>query len=217
MNEIFQPHEECEQPKKVLIEGNPGMGKTTYCNKIAYDWATKKHKAEDCFTEFWVVLLLKCRDVEMESDLWGAIDDQLLPGEIHRKEREKFFDFIRQNQSKVLLILDGLDELPSSKLPEFTDIIQGKILPLCIGVRARCDLGGRRPVCPKKLRSAPLLDCRNQLFTPSKCTKKHAFTIVERHKIVRNRNTVFRTSHTLCRFTRCSNDRVTKQATRSSN
>ena len=86
-----------------------------------------------------------------------------------------------------------------------------------IGVRARSDLGGRRLVCPKKLRSAPLLDCRNQLFTPSKCTKKHAFTIVERHKIVRNRNTVFRTSHTLCRFTRCSNDRVTKQATRSSN
>ena len=83
-----------------------------------------------------------------------------------------------------------------------------------IGVRARSDLGGRRPVCPKKLRSAPLLDCRNQLFTPSKCTKKHAFTIVERHKIVRNRNTVFRTSH---RFTRSSNDRVTKQATRSSN
>ena len=86
-----------------------------------------------------------------------------------------------------------------------------------IGVRARSDLGGRRPVCPKKLRSAPLLDCRNQLFTPSKCTKKHAFTIVERHKIVRNRNKVFRTSHTLCRFTRSSNDRVTKQATRSSN
>ena len=86
-----------------------------------------------------------------------------------------------------------------------------------IGVRVRSDLGGRRPVCPKKLRSAPLLDCRNQLFTPSKCTKKHAFTIVERHKIVRNRNTVFRTSHTLCRFTRSSNDRVTKQATRSSN
>ena len=91
------------------------------------------------------------------------------------------------------------------------------MVPVIIGVRARCDLGGRRPVCPKKLRSAPLLDCRNQLFTPSKCTKKHAFTIVERHKIVRNRNTVFRTSHTLCRFTRCSNDRVTKQATRSSN
>ena len=39
---IFQPHEECSQPRRVLIEGRPGMGKTTYCDKIAYDWAKKR-------------------------------------------------------------------------------------------------------------------------------------------------------------------------------
>ena len=140
--EIFNPHEECKQPRKVLIEGNPGMGKTTYCNKVAYDWAINIKNEGDCFPEFEMVLLLKCRDVEIESDLWGAIDDQLLPGEINQKEREKFFEFIRQNQSKVLLILDGLDELPSSKLPEFTDVIQGKILPLChLVVTARHEAG----------------------------------------------------------------------------
>ena len=140
--EIFKPHEECKQPRKVLIEGNPGMGKTTYCNKVAYDWAINTKNEGDCFSEFEMVLLLKCRDVEIDSDLWGTIDDQLLPGEINQKEREKFFEFIRQNQSKVLLILDGLDELPSSKLPEFTDIIQGKILPLChLVVTARHEAG----------------------------------------------------------------------------
>ena len=140
--EIFKPHEECKQPRKVLIEGKPGMGKTTYCNKVTYDWAINIKSEGDCFPEFEMVLLLKCRDVEIGADLWGAIDDQLLPGEIHRKEREKFFEFIRQNQSKVLLILDGLDELPSSKLPEFTDIIQGKILPLChLVVTARHEAG----------------------------------------------------------------------------
>ena len=96
-----------------------------------------------------MVLLLKCRDVEIESDLWGAIYDQLLPGEINQKEREKFFKFIRQNQSKGLLILDGLDELPSSKLAEFTDIIQGKMLPLChLVVTARLEAGiPMRKVC----------------------------------------------------------------------
>ena len=96
-----------------------------------------------------MVLLLKCRDVEIESDLWGAIDDQLLPAEINQKEREKFFEFIRQNQSKVLLVLDGLDELPSSKLAEFTDIIQGKMLPLChLVVTARHEAGiAMRKVC----------------------------------------------------------------------
>ena len=147
--EIFKSHEECKQPRKVLIEGKPGMGKTTYCNKVAYDWAINMKNEEDCFPEFEVVLLLRCRDVDIESDLWGAIDDQLLPGEILRKEREKFFEFIRQNQSKVLLILDGLDELPLSKLPEFTDIIQGKMLPLChLVVTARHEAGiPMRKVC----------------------------------------------------------------------
>ena len=140
--EIFRAHEECKEPKKVLIEGKPGMGKTTYCNKVAYDWAIKIPKAEDCFPEFEVVLLLKCRDVKIESDLWGAIDDQLLPGEMEKKQREKFFEFLRQNQPKVLLILDGLDELPPTKLPEFTDIIRGKILPLChLVVTARHEAG----------------------------------------------------------------------------
>ena len=147
--EIFNPHEECKQPRKVLIEGMPGMGKTTYCNKVAYDWAISMKNEGDCFPEFEMVLLLKCRDVEIESDLWGAIDDQLLPDEIHQKEREKFFEFIRQNQSKVLLILDGLDELPSSKLPGFTDVIQGKMLPLChLVVTARHEAGiPMRKVC----------------------------------------------------------------------
>ena len=147
--EIFNPHEECKQPRKVLIEGNPGMGKTTYCNKVAYDWAINIKSEGDCFPEFEMVLLLKCRDVEIGVDLWEAIDDQLLPGEIQRKEREKFFEFIRQNQSKVLLILDGLDELPSSKLPGFTDVIQGKMLPLChVVVTARHEAGiPMRKVC----------------------------------------------------------------------
>ena len=113
------------------------MGKTTYCNKVAYDWAINTKNEGDCFPEFEVVLLLKCRDVEIESDLWRAIDDQFLSGEIHQKEREKFFESIQQNQSKVLLILFGLDELPSSKQPHFTEI-----LPLChLVVTARHEAG----------------------------------------------------------------------------
>ena len=133
--EIFKPHEECEKPRKVLIEGKPGMGKTTYCNKVAYDWATKKHEAGDYFPEFELVLLLKCCDVGIGSDLWDAIDDQLLPREVQTEEREKFFNFISQNQSKVLLILDGLDEIPTSKLPKsFSEVISGKTLPGCYSV-----------------------------------------------------------------------------------
>ena len=128
MSGIFKPHEECSQPRTVLIEGKPGMGKTTYCKKLVYDWASGNQQ-DDCFPKFEAVLFLKCRD--MQSDLWKAIDDQLLPREVEEDVRDRFFKFICQNQSHVLLVLDGLDEVPTSKLPVFTEIIQGRVLPKC--------------------------------------------------------------------------------------
>ena len=128
MSGIFKPHDECSQPRTVLIEGKPGMGKTTYCKKLVYDWASGNQQ-EDCFPRFEAVLFLKCRD--MQSDLWEAIDDQLLPREVEEDVRDRFFKFICQNQSDVLLVLDGLDEVPTSKLPVFADIIQGRALPKC--------------------------------------------------------------------------------------
>ncbi|XP_074630317.1 uncharacterized protein LOC141889063 isoform X2 [Acropora palmata] len=126
MFQIFQPHEECSQPRRVLIKGQPGMGKTTYCRKIAYDWA-KKRKGGESFPDFVLVLLLKCRDIN--CGLWEAIDDQLLPREVNKEEKERFFTFIRDHQSKVLLVLDGLDELPRDQLLIYKDIIQGRVLP----------------------------------------------------------------------------------------
>ena len=130
MSGIFKPHEECPQPRTVLIEGKPGMGKTTYCKKMVYDWTTGKQDAEDCFPRFDAVLLLKCRD--MKSDIWEAIDDQLLPRDVEEAVRKRFFSSICQNQSKVLLVLDGLDEVPTSKLSVFTEIMQGRReLPKC--------------------------------------------------------------------------------------
>ena len=126
---IFKPHEECSNPRTVLIEGKPGMGKTTYCKKLVHDWATGKPVVDDCFPKFETVLLLKCRDIK--SNIWEAIDDQLLPLDIQEDIREKFFLFIRHNQSNVLLVLDGLDEVPASKLPEFSKIIEGRVLPKC--------------------------------------------------------------------------------------
>ena len=35
MTDVFKSHEECEEPRVVLIEGQPAMGKTTYCQKLS--------------------------------------------------------------------------------------------------------------------------------------------------------------------------------------
>ena len=129
MSSLLDPHEECSEPKTVLIEGKPGIGKTTYCKKYVYDWATKKQNTHDCVTDIKVVLFLKCRDIK--SDIWEAIDDQLLPRDVDEDVKQQFFQFIRDNQSSILLILDGLDELPSTEMPTISEIIAGRVLPKC--------------------------------------------------------------------------------------
>ena len=167
VNDIFKAHEECAHPRTVLIEGKPGIGKTTFCNKLAYDWATKKKGEENpsgSFTpNFPLLLLLKCREIgsylyregqlcprsrkeQLEeifnSVLWNAIDDQLLPQDVTKEDKEEFFKFIRHNQPDILLVLDGLDELPTNMLPTFKEVIQGRILQKCrIVATARQEVG----------------------------------------------------------------------------
>ena len=129
MTAIFKAHAECQRPRTVLIEGDPGMGKTTYCQKLAYDWATKQNKWDPSFPEIEVLLLLRCH--EIKSDIWEAIDDQILPEEMDAQAKEYFFQFIRENQSKVLLVLDGLDEAGTSNLKMFSNLIESKELSGC--------------------------------------------------------------------------------------
>ena len=139
MFQIFQPHEECSQPKRVHIEGQLGMGKTTFSYKIAYDWA-KNRTGKDSFPEFEIVLLLKCRDIT--SGLWDAIGEQLLPKNIDEEARERFFTFVQKQRSNVLLVLDGLHELPISLWKEYEDIFEGRVLPHCyLVVTTRCEIG----------------------------------------------------------------------------
>ena len=64
MTAIFKAHAECQRPRTVLIEGDPGMGKTTFCQKLAYDWATKQKKWDPSFPEIEVLLLIKCHEIK---------------------------------------------------------------------------------------------------------------------------------------------------------
>ena len=169
INDIFKTHKECLRPRTVLIEGKPGMGKTTFCDKIAYDWATKKHEkttsSGSSFPQFQVVLSLKCRDIRpnvskftkgirlplavdeeekfFESLLWDAIADQLLPRDVTKEEKKNFFEFVRRNWSRVLLVLDGWDELPTNMSLAFQKFIREQtMLPKCrLVVTAKHEVG----------------------------------------------------------------------------
>ena len=101
------------------------MGKTTYCQKVVYDWANGQ-ETDASFPKIKLVLLLKCHD--MSGNIWEAIDDQLLPKDIEEEERENFFKYICANQSQVLLVLDGLDEAPSNLMKIFSDLVESREL-----------------------------------------------------------------------------------------
>ena len=146
MTAIFKAHAECQRPRTVLIEGDPGMGKTTYCQKLAYDWATKQNEWDPSFPEIEVLLLLKCH--EIKSDIWEAINDQILPEEMDDQAKEYFFKFIRENQSKVLLVLDGMDEADPSNLKKFFNLVEGKELSGCyVVLTSRHEVGKKVRRC----------------------------------------------------------------------
>ena len=141
MTDAFRSHEECKEPRVVLIEGEPGIGKTTCCQKLAYDWSVESISAEARFPKVKMLLLLKCRDMKT-ADIEEAIDYQLLPLDAEEKEKENFFRFIRQNQSRILLVLDGLDELSETVYEGLLPLIQGRIFPSTyLMLTARHELG----------------------------------------------------------------------------
>ena len=99
--------------------------------KLAYDWARETVPTNFSFPKLEFVLLLKCRDID--KDMMEAIKEQLLPEDMNEETWAKFSEFIKDihNQEKILIILDGLDELPE-KSQHFVDkLLRRRILPFC--------------------------------------------------------------------------------------
>ena len=119
------------------------MGKTTYCQKLVYDWASKQCREwDESFPRIDVLLLLRC--CEIKSNLWDAIEDQILPKGIEPEARKMFFQFLKENPSKVLLVLDGLDEADPQKLEMFLELVEKKELPGCCIVLISRHEGGSK-------------------------------------------------------------------------
>ena len=130
MYEIFKDLKKGEDVM-TLVEGSPGIGKTTFCLKLAYDWARETVPTNSSFPKLEFVLLLKCRDID--KDIMEAIKEQLLPEDMKGGTWTKFSEFIKDIhvQEKILIILDGLDELPERSQHFVDKLLLRRILPFC--------------------------------------------------------------------------------------
>ena len=103
MDDIFGSSEEDNDPL-VLVEGSPGIGKTTICLKLAHDWANGAMPRN--FPSFKLVFLLKCRDMKGDiiEDIGEDIFEQLLPEDLKEKTKEALVNFLEdlKNQKQIL-------------------------------------------------------------------------------------------------------------------
>ena len=140
-------------PKRLLLQGEGGAGKTTLCSKIAWEWVNGRH-----FTEFEMVLVIPLRKSNKRTV--GEIAKSFL-SDNNFVEPAQIDAYILSNPDKVLLIFDGLDEL-DAELDDLCDIIQILVLKRHISCKV---LVTSRPWKADRIRKDPELRRAYSLIT----------------------------------------------------
>ena len=112
------------QPKSILVEGAPGVGKSTFAWKLCRKWGKGK-----LLQQYQLVVLLRLqdksvRDAKNISDLFKYHDHQIQQAAVEEIQRT--------GGKGVFLLFEGYDELPEklrTKSSVFLDVITGRELP----------------------------------------------------------------------------------------
>ncbi|XP_071945180.1 uncharacterized protein [Antedon mediterranea] len=99
---------------RALIDGEGGIGKTTILRHLSYNWATATQSIKAF--EGKIVFLLSVRDLDKDDNISNLIVKQLDMEDFNLKtdlpeDPRLIKKFINKHDDKVVLLLDGLDEL----------------------------------------------------------------------------------------------------------
>ncbi|KAJ5714714.1 uncharacterized protein N7483_011895 [Penicillium malachiteum] len=105
------------QPRRILIHGSAGVGKSTLCKKIVHDFICGELWSELFDRIIWLPL----RDLKEKPTLQDLIDTYLQDSS-SRLDRKILVAALRklvnspESNSRTVLLLDGLDEIPPESM-----------------------------------------------------------------------------------------------------
>ncbi|XP_072182211.1 uncharacterized protein [Diadema setosum] len=89
--------------KRLLIQGEGGVGKTTLCSKIAWDWSQGR-----ILNDLDMVIVVPLRDVKNDISIGGIVKKYL--NDSNEATTKQIDNYISKHQDKCLLVFDGFDE-----------------------------------------------------------------------------------------------------------
>ena len=145
--EIFTEKTKNGVAKRILVQGETGIGKTTFVKKLLVDWSSLEQAKmdeewNDALKKFELVLCINLKEVSKCQTFKEMISRSRLFAEDDEKSADDLLCYIGKNQEKVLLVFDGYDEYRTGSEAEkrygsrsdspFFEIFHGNILRDCI-------------------------------------------------------------------------------------
>ena len=133
--ELFTADKNGVTPKRILVQGQTGIGKSTFVKKLLVDWVDVNKGTGDeqaaVLKNFELVVAVNLKEVSKCQSLKDAITLSNVFAKEDKYMTEGLMNYISNNQEKVLLIFDGYDEYRSGCDSEIYEIFRGNSLRSC--------------------------------------------------------------------------------------
>ena len=134
-SDLFTANKNGVIPKRILVQGQTGIGKSTFVKKLLVDWVEVNKAAGDeqsaVLKNFELVVAVNLKEVSKCQSLKDVIRLSNVFAKEDKYMTEGLVDYISNNQEKVLLIFDGYDEYRSGLDSEIHEIFSGNSLRNC--------------------------------------------------------------------------------------